>query len=303
MTSQLKAGENSHTMDLEREEQAQKDVQQAQDGSDTPSFAQKPSIAGQTPGPFRRLHTHLTAEITTSNATAIMLTCCLISGLVDSAIYNAYGTFVSMQTGNTIFLGLGGATSLHQPPNPKPYGWAKSLTSIACFCLGCFVFSHLSRWVGPLKRGTLVASFLLQSVIVLVAAAVVQAGAVDGNLGTIPSDIDWKSEIPVALLSFQSAGQIIGSRTLNLAEIPSVVLTSMLCDIASDPNLTGSWKSNVKRNRRTMAFLGILVGAIVGGFISEGTGKMQVVLWIAGALKLLITFAWLVWPHKRISVV
>lgn len=138
---------------------------------------------------------------------------------------------------------------------------------------------------------------------VVVAAAVVQGGVVDGDLHTLHSDVLWPSEFPIALLSFQSAGQIIGSRTLNLAEIPSVVLTSMLCDLASDPNLTGKWKSNVKRNRRAMAFVGILVGAVVGGFISEGTGRMEVVLWVVVALKVLIVCAWMGWPEKKASVV
>ena len=289
-------------MELEREEQALKEVQRTQNGVNSPSTEPKPAIPNPL-GTQAGFSTRLTTEINTSHATIIMITCCLISGLVDSSIYNAYGTFVSMQTGNTIFLGLGAATSVYQPPNPKPYAWAKSLTSIACFCLGCFFFSHLSRWAGPLKRGTLSASFALQSVIVLVAAAVVQTGVVDGNLGTIPSDVQWKSEIPIALLSFQSAGQIIGSRTLNLAEVPSVVLTSMLCDLASDPNLTGPLRSNTKRNRRAMAFLAILVGAIVGGFISEGSGKVAVVLWIACSLKVLISFAWMFWPAKKASMV
>lgn len=124
----------------------------------------------------------------------------------------------------------------------------------------------------------------------------------NGNLDTISSDIAWKSEIPIALLSFQSAGQIIGSRVLNLSEIPSVVLTSMLCDLASDPQLVGGWKSNIKRNRRALAFAMILVGAVAGGFISEGSGKMQVVLWIAGSLKVLITVAWMLWPESKASI-
>ena len=136
-----------------------------------------------------------------------------------------------------------------------------------------------------------------------IAGAIVQVGVVDGDLDTISSDIAWKSEIPIALLSFQSAGQIIGSRVLSLSEIPSVVLTSMLCDLASDPQLVGGWKSNIKRNRRALAFVMILVGALAGGFISEGSGKMQVVLWIAGSLKVLITGAWMLWPESKASMV
>ena len=44
------------------------------------------------------LRKHLSVEVTTSHADILLLICCIISGLVDSTIYNAYGTFVSMQT-------------------------------------------------------------------------------------------------------------------------------------------------------------------------------------------------------------
>lgn len=38
-------------------------------------------------------------ELSNRHADLLLLLCCLVSGLVDSTIYNAYGTFVSMQTG------------------------------------------------------------------------------------------------------------------------------------------------------------------------------------------------------------
>ena len=157
--------------------------------------------------------------------------------------------------------------------------------------------------MGPLRKGTLVASFAVQSVCVGIAAVVVQTGVVNGVLAEIGRDVDWRAEVPIALLSFQSAGQIVGSRMLGLAEIPSVVVTSMLCDLASDPKLGAPLRENVKRNRRALAFLGILVGAVVGGFIAEGTGKIHSVLWIAFGLKVLITLAWMLWPEEKKSIV
>lgn len=248
-----------------------------------------------------RLHAHLNQQVATTHADLIMLACSFISGLVDSTIYNAYGTFVSMQTGNTIFLGLGPSTS---ETTSKPYGWVKSLTSIACFCLGCFFFSRVSLYSGPLRRLTLVSSFALQTVFVLVVAAIIQAGVVDGALNALDGDIIWNDEIPISLLSFQAAGQIIGSRALGVAEIPSVVLTSMLCDIASDPHLAAPLTGNAKRNRRALAFTCILVGAVVGGYIGKATGRMQIDLWIAGAIKGLITMAWFFWPpEKKVDLV
>lgn len=169
------------------------------------------------------------------------------------------------------------------------------------FCLGCFSFSTLTRALSPVRRVTLVVSFLLQTLLILATAGIVQAGVVNGSLNTIPDDIDWRQSLPVALLSFQSAGQIVASRGLGLAEVPTVVLTSMLHDIATDPALLK--RENVKRNRRVLAFFVILIGAIAGGFISEGTGRMQSSLWVAGAIKLGITGAWMVWPKRRVSAV
>ena len=145
-------------------------------------------------------------------------------------------------------------------------------------------------------------SFLLQTLIILATAGIVQAGVVDGSLATIPDDIDWIQLLPIAMLSFQSAGQIVASRALGLSEIPTVVVTSMLHDIASDRALLGSPGKNIKRNRRVAAFFCILVGAVTGGFVAESTGRMQVPLWIAGGIKLCVSSAWMVWPRRKIDM-
>lgn len=202
--------------------------------------------------------------------------------------------------GNTIFLGLGGSTP-HD--TSKPYGWVKSFASIVCFCLGCFVFSFTSRLLTPLRRSTLAASFLIQSLFIFVTAAFIQGGVVNGSLDTITDDITWRQLLPITLLSFQSAGQIVGSRVLGLAEVPTVVLTSMLHDISTDPALLGPLRKNVKRNRRVLAFVAILVGAVAGGFISEKTRRMQIPLWIAGGIKLCVASAWMLWPEKSVTAV
>ena len=157
------------------------------------------------------------------------------------------------------------------------------------------------HWLGNTKRRSLVFSFGLQSVIIFIAAAVVQGGVVNGSLNLITDDVDWWTVLPIALLSFQSSGQIVGSRALQLSEIPTVVLTSMVHDIMTDRGLFGPVKSNVKRNRRLTAFFMLLVGAVAGGFIAEGTKRMQVPLWIAGVIKTGITIAWMLWPQKKVE--
>ena len=64
---------------------------------------------------------HLAIEVTTSRGDIILLICCIISGLVDSTIYNAYGTFVSMQTVITFISCSPCVMSLLQFPRLRPW--------------------------------------------------------------------------------------------------------------------------------------------------------------------------------------
>ena len=133
----------------------------------------------------------------------------------------------------------------------------------------------------------------------LISAAIVEGGAVNGSLRTLTTNVDWWSELPIAFLSFQAAGQISSSRTLGYSEVPTVVVTSMLYDIASDPKLLYRLTTNAKRNRRVLAFFIILAGAVASGFIAQNTGRMQIPLWIAAGIKLGIVVAWMVWPMDK----
>ncbi|KAL1638182.1 hypothetical protein SLS58_008922 [Diplodia intermedia] len=253
--------------------------------------------------PSNSITRRLNAELSTNHVDIPLLACCLCSGLTDSTLYNAYSTFVSMQTGNTIFVALGAS---HQ--NTKPYGWARSLCSIGCFVLGSLFFSRLSLLLGPKRRVALTASFLLQTLLVVVAAAIVQGGAVDGAVPQPPSTttttagdvvvVRWNQLAPIALLSFQSAAQIVASRALGLGEVPTVVVTSLLCDLMSDAHLLAPLTGNVKRNRRAAAFVLTLVGAIAGGWISKATKGVEYALWVVAGIKLGITFAWALWREK-----
>ncbi|KAI1755195.1 DUF1275 domain protein [Xylaria castorea] len=219
-----------------------------------------------------------------------LLVCCFATGLTDGTLYNAYGTFVSMQTGNTVFVALGTSGQ-----NNKPYGWARSLTSIGSFVVGCVCFSRFHALVGRgRQRRTVFISFLAQTIFVALAAGIIQGGLIDGRYPSRrdPADVDFAELAPIALLSFQAAGQIVNSRGLGVAEVPTVVITTLLCDLVSDPNIFAPFTKNPKRNKRAVAFTLTLVGAIAGGFISKATGQVQNSLWLVAALKLSITIFW-----------
>lgn len=106
---------------------------------------------------------------------------------------------------------------------------------------------------------------------------------------------------PIALLSFQAAGQIVASRVLGINEIPTVVITSLLADLFSDPLLAVMpiMTSNPKRNNRVMGFVLTLLSSIVGGWMLKGTGQVQPALWVVFGIKLLISLSWLGWKSKQ----
>src|SRR6266498_5165392 len=51
------------------------------------------------PGKLMRLRRHIAVDVDTRWADVVMITCCFISGLIDSVSFNTWGCFVSMQTG------------------------------------------------------------------------------------------------------------------------------------------------------------------------------------------------------------
>ena len=73
-------------------------------------------------------------------------------------------------TGNTIYLGLG-IIAPHEGIR-----WIKALTSILSFCLGSFFFARFHRAFSPKKRWVLISSYLLQTLLIALAALIVTVG-------------------------------------------------------------------------------------------------------------------------------
>lgn len=112
-------------------------------------------------------------------------------------------------------------------------------------------------------------------------------------------ETDPRSLVPLALLAFQFGGQIVTSRVLGFNEVPTNVLTSLYCDLLSDPLLSAPFAMNVKRNRRVVAILLMLVGGILGGWLQRSRAGMPAALWIAGAVKMGIAVGWGAWKGKK----
>ncbi|KAH6663246.1 hypothetical protein B0J14DRAFT_279377 [Halenospora varia] len=221
-------------------------------------------------------------------ADIVLLSCYVITGLLDSAAISTWGSFVSMQTGNTVYIGLGLAA-------PKESNrWIKSGTSLISFCIGSFFFSRFHRYFSPTRRWVLCASFQAQMALIVAAAAILTWGPKSANER---EEISWNVLVPIALIAFQSCGQAVTSRALKYNALTSVVLTSLYCDLFSDAELFAF--DNVERNRRIGAPSLLLFGAIMGGLLAHSTIGTAGVLWIAAGLKLLVVISWFLWPSAE----
>jgi len=224
-----------------------------------------------------------------TRADIVLLFSYITTGLLDSAATAEFGSFVSMQTGNTVYVGLGLA-------NPRgSTRWIKSGTSILSFCLGSFLFARYHRRFSVRRRWVLISSTIIQLLCVIGAALVVTlAASTDGEGGN--HDKHWHVLLPLALVAFQSAGQAVVSRALNYNALTSVVLTSIYCDLFMDAKLFAGLTENPDRNRRVAAPLLLLVGAIMGGAWASTEIGITGALWTAAVLKLAVVATWSFWP-------
>lgn len=196
-----------------------------------------------------------------------------------------------MTLGNTVFVGLGIASAAYPPVNIRLY---RSGISLLSFCVGCFIFARFHRYFSPKRRWVLCASFCIQTILIIIAACIVTF--ISQPDATSSSAWDYRVLVPLALISFQSSGQAVTSRALKCNGLTSVVLTSIYCDLFMDPDIFGV--RNVERNRRALAPLLLLIGAIAGGvFVHSWIGIMGA-LWLAAFMKAVMTSAWFFWPAE-----
>lgn len=153
----------------------------------------------------------------------------------------------------------------------------------------------MHRLLKPRRRSTMIISFGIQTLALLATAILIQLNVILPKPEDPRAPIEWMQILPISLLSFQAGGQICASRILGLDEIPTVVVTTLLCDLLVDPKLTA--KCNPKRNRRIGAFLALFFGAMTAGGLSKTTG-MASSIWFAMGLKLSITLGWFVWRRE-----
>lgn len=267
-----------------------------------------------------RLQEHLHTTVSPRHIDLILLFCYVITGLLDSSAVYIWGAFVSMQTGNTVYLGLGlasqtgynssSSSSRNNIDNIKsnvyagggsnnPDRWVKSGISIASFCLGSLCFAAFHRTFTPTKRWVLMTSFVIQMLCIVCAATIVTLERKSSAPSLEP--LSWRVLVPLAMVAFQSSGQAVMSRVVKLGGLSSVVLTSVYCDLFSHPGVLNgtALRSDVEERRRLAAVVCLLIGALLGGLWARSEVGLMGALWTAVVLKVIVIVAWFLWNKEN----
>lgn len=204
-------------------------------------------------------------------------------------------------TGNTIFLALG-ISSL--PATPE-YLWAKALITISAFLLGVAFFMWGARLLSPTRRSTLIIFFTVQTIAIYFSAIIVEIDLVKPKSEDPHAPIQWMQALPLSFLAFQAAGQVIASRILGFADMPTILITGAMTDLIIDPKLFQpgrGWRNNhVKRNRKASMVFALFLGSAVSGALMRNVGLASS-LWLAASLKASVTASWFVWKGKAKDV-
>ncbi|KAK9454004.1 DUF1275 domain protein [Dipodascopsis uninucleata] len=173
------------------------------------------------------------------------------TGVHDAITYPYYQCFMSNQTGNTIFLGIGIANIDRDKFNLSNCG-----LSLGMFVAGALTLGQLGNVAGTRRRIWLIFSSLIQTALGFASAAI-QASFEDLNQRTLRFAV-------IAMLSFASGGQVGLARGVKISEIPTAVVTSAYVDFLIDPKLISL--HNRSRNRRFFFVLALFVGGLSGAF-------------------------------------
>lgn len=184
-------------------------------------------------------------------------------------------------------------------------------------------YPRLSQIPTSRRRSVFIVSFTIQTLLIIVAAILVNLGvvssraAVSGSFSsgshttaTVDTSTNFADLAPIALLAFEAAGQVCLSRVLEVNELPTIVLSTLYHDFTADLyGIAEAWRKSGsihafflegqrKQGRRAASILALFLGGIVGGEMFKSRAGMSGSLFFAAGIKGAICVAWVLWKSE-----
>jgi uncharacterized membrane protein YoaK (UPF0700 family) len=197
-----------------------------------------------------------------------MLVLSFATGIEDAVTFPDYHVFVSNQTGNTVLLAVGTArigTSVVYLSN--------TAISLSMFVLGGWVMGQLGNLFGCFRRGWLLISSIIQTLLVFAAAGIHFRKDASHPQGPV-------ALLVISLLAISAGAQVAMVRALQMTEITTANATGAYVDCFIDRDLYSFY--NRPRNRRLLFLTTLCAGSFAGAFIYKWRGSAVTLLICAG---------------------
>lgn len=201
------------------------------------------------------------------------------TGIEDATTFSDFFCYTSNQTGNTVSLAIS-AVGLFPGSN---FYVSDIAVSFGLYILGCWTLGQTGVYVGSTRRLWVLVSSMIQTVMVLAAATLMNT--VEMNLDRPIGPTFWSA---IALLAFAGGGQVAMSRGVRVPEISTANASLAMVDFLIDPNICA--KHNRSRNRRVSFLFMLAAGGFVGAYVHKNFSS-SITLMISGIIKLLVTVA------------
>ncbi len=182
---------------------------------------QPPRETTLTPSRFGHLSKDLAPDVLLETELMILA---LAAGINDAMTFPDYGVFASNQTGNTALLAVGALRVAPEKVNLTNVG-----ISLGLFIIGGTILGQLGHVVGRTRRWWLITTNILQTCLILGAAAL-------RHWVAITKESRYRYVV-ISLIAFASGGQVAMARTVNVPEITTAMVTSAYIDFFVDPKL------------------------------------------------------------------
>ncbi|KAL4078132.1 hypothetical protein V8B97DRAFT_1895139 [Scleroderma yunnanense] len=238
-------------------------------------------------------------EIDEQRAVGPMAAYCFMTGFLNAVCFSGIFAWCASQTGNTIQLSIALGRLLDDEPDLAfRIADRLALTSLLSFVAGGFI-GRLGKRVGYSTRIWMACGTLIQTLFTMAATiAIWKSKAL--SYGPMTSGPVWTTPLAFLGYGFMSASmglQGVMAKRFNTQFSTSVVLTSIWCELISEPELFHLRRWVVERDHKLLTIGFMLLGGFAGRCLIDEIGSVFT-LAIATGLRLIISGWWLMIPKK-----